>query len=215
MLEHKDIHWFNNPTADVGRRTSYKVHQPDGSVATRSLLGVGGGWAQLYVGLKRDREQAWADTVAQFEAAPDIVAHAFIYIAEHPMFYAFQFWGNGRDAPLAHERHLDHESGWRYVWVAPHLVNPVDGRPPEDPSLPSEWVWWLEAGPTLFRYMEGKCTQASAGRDAALGLTARTFEQGVVELAEAIHAIYGNDRRVVMEKWNDPELPTEPPADDA
>jgi len=162
----------------------------------------------LYEDLQRYREEEWWKRVKAFEANPDSVYNAYWYVALHPMFYSFHPWKNHRKdgVPAVHERHLDHESGWKYARITPHMVNPKDRRISDDEHLNTKIEWWYEFGPTLWDNDYGR---GCSGMDHKLMGGARTYDEAIVKVAKAIHRGYGNDRKQVVKKWKDPELPTE------
>jgi hypothetical protein len=162
----------------------------------------------LYRDLQGYREDAWRKHVLAFEANPDSVYNAYWYVATHPMFYSFKPWSGRKkeQVPAIHERHLVHEQGWDYVRITPHLVNPANNKISDDPSLNTKVEFWYEFGPTLFRENRG---QGVSGMDHKCMGGAKTYDRAIIKVAKAIHKAYGNDRKQVMKKWKDPELPTE------
>jgi len=163
---------------------------------------------RLYEDLQRYREEDWWKRVKAFEANPDSVYNAYWYVALHPMFYSFKPWKNhkSRGVPAVHEQHLVHEQGWDYVRITPHMVNPKTRSISDDPHLNTKIEWWYEFGPTLWDNNYG---QGCSGMDHKLMGGARTYDEAIVKVAKAIHRGYGNDRKQVVKKWNDPVLPTE------
>lgn len=179
--------------------------KPKKKPADNSLEGVFGPDTHLYEDLQRIREEDWRKTVLAFEANQS-VHNAYWYVASHPMFYYFtEGWNDGR-APRVHERHLEHDQGWEGIRVTPHLVNPASRRISDDPSQNTKTEFWYEFGPTLFRENGGRGIR---GHDHECDGGADTYDEAIIKIAKEIHKTYGNDRRKVVTKWKDPELPLE------
>ena len=202
MLEHKD---WDLPVIPAKAKRSRRQRREDRKSGLAAIFGDDKD--DLYERLQEYREDGWRKTLLAFEANPDSPYNAYYYVANHPMFYSFKPWKNAQDGvPAVHERHLDHESGWTYVHIDPHMVNPVDNKISDDPHLNTKLEWWYEFGPTLFHENMGA---GVSGHDHHCDGGADTYDEAIIKVAKAIHEAYGNDRKQVMEKWNDPELPTE------
>lgn len=161
---------------------------------------------QLYERLQEDREDSWRSHLLAFEANPNSVYNAYWYVALHPMFYYFRAWKTDDGVPVVHERHLVSDQGWECVHISPQMVNPKDMRISDDKHLNTRIDWWYEFGPTLWgdNYGDG-----IRGHDHKCDGGAPTYDEAIIKVAKAIHKAYGNDRRKVVMKWKDPELPTE------
>lgn len=162
----------------------------------------------LYERIQEHREDEWRKRILAFEANPDSVYNAYWYVALHPMFYYFKPWKFTKKdkIPPVHERHLVNEQGWDCVHISPQMVNPADMRISNDEHLNTQVDFWYEFGPTLWgnNYGEG-----IRGHDHTCDGGAPTYDEAIIKVAKAIHKTYGNDRKQVVKKWKDPELPTE------
>lgn len=201
---HKDIEWPPIEVRFPGRRLDFKVIAEDGTThdAHRDLDDA------LYARIHADREEEWLRIVLAYEAEPRNTHHAWWYVQLHPMFYAFEDWPSSlrEGLALAHEKHLI-QDGWKFVEIRPHMVNPATNDISDDATLNTRLAWWIEAGPSLFQHMGG-ADMGIAGHDTDLDSSADTYDDAIVKIARMIYAVYGNDRRQVMQRWDDPAAPS-------
>lgn len=205
-LKHKDWKLPKIPAKDPKWRkkdhVAYVVSEGKFKKDKKTVIGD----KRLYVDLQGYRENDWRERLLAFEANPNSVFNAYWYVREHPMFWTFDMRFKDR-FPLVHEAHLIHENGWNYVLISPHMVNPKDNRISNDEHLNTKTEWWYEFGPTLFKNDFGG--MGISGHDWKLDGGAKTYDQAIIKVAKSIHKHYGNDRRVVVKKWKDIELPVE------
>lgn len=199
-LKHKDWHLPKIPAKDPTWRK--KDHQA-GVIGSKRKVTIGN--KRLYADLQGYRIDNWRTTVLAFETNPNSVYNAYLYIANHPMFWFFRQWKNSK-LPLVHERHLEHEDGWRCVDITPHMIDPATNRISDDKHLNTKVEWWFEYGPSLFCHNAGVMTGHDHKRDGG----AATYDEAIIKVAKSIHKHYGNDRAKVVTKWQDIELPEEP-----
>lgn len=120
----------------------------------------------------------WAEIVAEYEANPDDLFHAWLYLGQHPAFWDIR---EGTDV----EYYLVPGGAW-YQFI--ELGVEKEGK--------ANTVW-LEISPSVWPGdpSEEEVHAAAPGvPDRHLNIKGTTYEQAVVTAAKVVHSQYGNDR---------------------
>lgn len=186
------------PPPDDESGTFTPVPGPDGKVHRYTWNGLQPGfWHDYWQDCIVD---PWAKTVAGYEADPDDVQSAWLYLDYHPAFWHFD--KKTRDSyPPTHLGRLKYEHNILEGWpeIIPHKVCPETDAIEDDHSLNTRLQWWYEFGPwNLFPDEHG----TYAIHDYKLDGGADTYEQAILDVARKVWENYGNDRQVIdSEEW--------------
>lgn len=147
--------------------------------------------------------EAWAESVARFEADPDDVHAAWWYIDGHPVFWQF-------NQPRPDEYPRNHISRLEAEGALTHMSRDGAMRRGWPEIIPfrddNGIAWGYEFGKrTLFEVSYPPFSDIpvfDVWHDWKLDGWEKTYELAVIAIAKKIHENYGNDRRVVDgEEW--------------
>jgi hypothetical protein len=145
---------------------------PEGSGELMTLRRRPGAWARRAVSIREEREHA----VAAYEAGPDDLAAAWLWLDRHPVFWNFR-------------------PGWPRNHV--RLITESGGVAAGLDLFPS-----TAAGRTVIRYEVIVSPDIHAWE---LDGGGSTWEQVILEAARSIHGTYGNDRTgIPVPAWQPP-----------
>lgn len=188
-----------SPPPDDEKGTFTPVYSPDGEVHFYTWNGLHPGfWHDYWRDCIAD---PWAEIVAGYEAVPEDVRDAWLYVDCHPVFW--RFWKDRDYYPPLHIGNLKYEHSLAEGWpdITPHKVCPETNAIEDDDSLNTRLQWWYEFGPwSLYPGEHDRGPYAT--HDYHLDGGADTYDQAVLDIARKIHQNYGNDRQIVdSEKW--------------
>lgn len=137
------------------------------------------------VGYDAHLEQ-WGDIVAAYEAAPEELDNAYLYLAQHPMFWELR---QGTDV----EWYLMPGTAW---------YRAIEMGVYRDQNT-GEIQVWMEATPQRWHSDPQLNDETATGVSAQLGVSMDTFEDAATVLARMVHDTWGNDRETLMleERW--------------
>lgn len=187
-----------SPPPDDEEGTFTPIYSPDGEVRRYAWNGLHPGFWHGY--WQTNILEAWKEIVLTYEAHPDDVRDAWLYLDCHPVFWRFEEKRRPGYPPL-HIGNLKYEHNMLEGWpeITPHRVCPATNAIEDDESLNTRLQWWYEFGPWSL-YPDGHGVHAT--HDYQLDGGSDTYEQAVLDVARKVWDNYGNDRQVVdSEEW--------------
>ena len=164
----------------------------------------------MYEVSQADRIARWTKVVSLFENEQSLY-NSWQYLNNHPIYYFFdgKVWNEDRIPNRFHEYYLQSDIAHiMHAWeIDPHLVNPATDMIDKDGEKNTKLRWWMESGPLLWGEDPNLAGSPVRGHDPDLDCGADTYEEALIKLAKRVHDVYGNDRRKVVEIWNDSERP--------
>lgn len=149
----------------------------------------------LYARVWEGKQEAWRETVTEYEANPASFYCSWHYLNDHPVYWRFH---PSRHHPANHESCLETEYGFGSDAINVHVAQVcVKCRRIHEEDGPYEKATriWLETGKWEMHFREGM-KHHDHWHDIELDCGGGTYEEAVVKLARLVWEKYGNDRRI-------------------